>query len=202
MITEFKIFEQSEDIEKRMINDMFSRCSNKKYLDYISREDPDLFVVDDVFDEDEAREHFLEDMYEIEVTKVEDEYLVSFGEFNDEVKNIIGNNPVLLYHYTSSELLKSILDKGLIKGYRRTNSFANSYSGVYLTSESGGNCVRGYVNMAKYQHGGCGIQLYIKKYLKDLVSDPDDADIRSGKYQFITDHVFPNEIIFHEDFHA
>ena len=197
MITEFKIFEGKTDLD--MINDMFSRCDNKQYMKYISEEDPDLFVVNDKFDEFEAKKYFLKDVYNIEVVDVEEQKLVSFYEFTNEINKIIGHNPVLLYHYTSSNLLNSILKNGLITGYKKTNPFSNTYSGVYLTTENSGRVVEGYVRMAVRKHGGMGIQLYVKKYLNDVHPDPDDADLRSGKFQFITEKVFSKEILFHEE---
>lgn len=199
MITKFKIFEHSENTEIEMINDMFSRCDNKKYMKYISSEDPELFVVDGVFDEYESKINFLKDVYDIEIENIENNYIVSFGEFNDEKKKIIGKYPVLLYHYTSSTLLPNILKNGLIKGFHKTNPQANSYSGVYLTTEMTGYSVKLYAKISIQKHGGDGIRLYIKKYLSNIVPDPDDADLRSGKFQFITDHVSPNEIIYHTE---
>jgi hypothetical protein len=51
---------------------------------------------------------------------------------------------------------------------------------------------------ATQKHGGYGIQLYIKTHFSKIQQDPDDADLKSGRYQFITDYVPPQDIIFHE----
>ena len=201
MITTFKIFENN-NIEQNMINEMFSRCNQKVYMNWVSNADIELFTVDDKFDEYEAKVSFLEEQYGIKVIDVEEQNLVSFDENLPELKKIIGNLPILLYHYTSSNLLNSIKKEGLIKGYKKTNPFTNTYSGVYLTTEVSGNAVSGYVKMAIQKHGGRGIQLYIKTYFDKITGDPDDADLRTGRYQFITDYVSPKDIIFYEDYIA
>lgn len=205
MITKFNLFENLEDIETKIYNDIFSRFDTtrfcqRNYLKFISETNPDIFTVDGIFDEFEAKKNFLEGEYDIEVVKVKDEYLVSFNEYNEYVQNLIGDLPVLLYHYTSSSLLNSILEKGLLTGYVRTNPGGNSYSGVYLTTEYSGYAVKIYGNISVKKHGGEEIRLYIKKYLKDLTQDPDDADIRTGRVQFITNQVTPEEIIKHEKY--
>jgi hypothetical protein len=204
MITQFKLFEQHEDVEKKMLNDIISRFSTtrfcqRNYMKYISETNLDYFTVDDVFDEYESKKKFLEDEYDIQVVKIKDEYLVSFNKYTEEIGNLIGNQPVLLYHYTSSKLLPSILEKGLLIGYKKTNPGGNSYAGVYLTTEYSGFAVKIYGNIAVRKHGGREIRLYIKKYLNELTQDPDDADIRTGDYQFITDKVLPDEIITYEN---
>ena len=71
-----------------------------------------------------------------------------------------------------------------------------------MTTEDWGPAVFGYVRKSIQKHGGKGITLYIKKYLKDLQPDPDDVGLRSGRYQFITEHVYPKEIIFNEEIHV
>ena len=200
MITRFKLFENNT--EESIINDMFSRVSKNIYMKWMSEADIDLFTVDDKFDELEARTAFLDEQYGIQVKEVEGQNLISFDEYVPEIKKIVGDYPILLYHYTSENLLESVLKDGLIKGYKKTNPFTNSYSGVYLTTEVSGNAVRGYVIKATQKHGGYGIQLYIKTYFSKIQQDPDDADLKSGRYQFITDYVPPQDIIFHERYFA
>jgi len=202
MITNFKIFESFEDTQREMINNMFSRCDNKEYIKYMSEADVELFSIDDKFDKFESIKYFLKDVYNIEIKEIEENYLVSFRAFDKNIKKIVGDYPCLFYHYTSSTLLNNILRKGLIKGYKKTNPYLNTYSGVYVTTEDWGPAVFGYVRKAIQKHGGKGITLYIKKYLKDLKQDPDDVGLRSGKFQFITEHVYPKEIIFHEEIHV
>ena len=200
MITRFKLFENNT--EESIINDMFSRVSKNVYMKWMSEADIDLFTVDDKFDELEAKTAFLDEQYEIRVIEVEGQNLISFNEYLPDIKKIVGGYPILLYHYTSSNLLSSVLKEGLIKGYKKTNPFTNTYSGVYLTTETTGNAVKGYIRMAYNKHGGDGIQLYIKTYFSKIQQDPDDADLKSGRYQFITDYVPPQDIIFHEPYFA
>jgi len=206
MITNFKIFERSENSlfesnsEENMINDMFSRCDKKVYMKYISEADIELFSINDKFNELEARKYFLKDEYSIEVVEVEEQKLVSFYDYSNDIEDIIGNQPILLYHYTSSNLLKSIEKNGLKTGFKKTNPFSNSYSGVYLTTETSGQAVSNYAKIAVRKHGGKGIQLYIKTNFGNIEQDPDDADLRSGKFQFITEYVSPEQIIFYEEY--
>ena len=67
MITNFKIFESFEDTQRKMINNMFSRCDNKEYIKYMSEADVELFSIDDKFDKFESIKYFLKDFYNIEV---------------------------------------------------------------------------------------------------------------------------------------
>ena len=200
MITQFKLFEHSDGIEKIMVDDMFSRCDKNEFIKYVSRTDPDEFVINDVYNEFKAKKCYLDDVFDIKVKNIEDNYVVSFWGFSNNIHKIIGNNPVLLYHFTSNNLLNSILKNGLLTGHVKTNPFTNSYSGVYLTTQDAGSVINSYVDTAIRKHGGKGVQLYIKKNIKDLEPDPDDSDLRNGKYQFITDHVSPREIIFYEEY--
>jgi hypothetical protein len=193
MITQFKLFEQTDDVETRIINDMISRCENE-FLKYVEKQNH--YRYDDM----KEKKSFLDNVYDITVKNIEDNYVVSFWGFTNNVHRIIGNNPVLVYHFTSSNLLNDILKEGLVQGKVKTNPFSNSYSGVYLTTQNAGTVINSYVDTAIRKHGGKGVQLYIKKNIKDLEPDPDDIDLRTGKYQFITDHVLPREIIFHEKY--
>ena len=88
MITNFKIFESFEDIQREMINNMFSRCDKKEYTKYMSEADVELFSVDDKFSEFEARKNFLKDFYNIEVKDIEENYLVSFRAFDKNIKKL------------------------------------------------------------------------------------------------------------------
>lgn len=109
------------------------------------------------------------------------------------LRKIIGDLPVALYHFTSSRLVKSIREHGL-EGDRPTVNYRQE-DGVYLTSETSGPPVEGYMKRAVTMHGGHPVKLVIKCYLSELMADPDDADINSGQHQFMVGHVPPERIV-------
>jgi hypothetical protein len=64
-----------------------------------------------------------------------------------------------------------------------------------LTTEGSGNAIDGYARNAEQRIGGHAIKLEVKCYLSELQPDPDDADITSGRHQFMVDRVPPERII-------
>lgn len=122
-----------------------------------------------------------------------DNGLITFWTLSKDIQQLIGDLPVALYHFTSSAVMRSIRTEGLhgerVSVNRRTTS------GVYLTTETNGPAVTGYIRNAVAAHGGSPIKLTVKCYLIDLTPDPDDADISSGQHQFLITSVSPEQII-------
>lgn len=94
MITKLKIFE-NRTIEENMINEMFNRCNQEVYMNWMSNADIDLFTVDDKFDELEAKTSFLDEEYGIKVIEIEEQTLVSFDVNLPELEDIIDNLPMV-----------------------------------------------------------------------------------------------------------
>ena len=119
-----------------------------------------------------------------------------------------------LYHGTTSKLLPRILRDGLVPGdepprrkrLRRQDRKSNA-SGpgdhvryqphVFLTAnaDSDASSASWYARGAAATHGGDPVILRVLVPWDDLEPDPDDADIASGRYQFVVDHVPPEAIL-------
>lgn len=137
-------------------------------------------------------QYWLEQEFTISV----DNGMVSFYrlDYMPDTERLIGDNPILLYHFTSSARLRSIRKDGLLPNKRSTNR--RQTDGVFLTSEGDGPAITGYIrNALRGTRAAYGIRLDIRTFLSDIAPDPDDADIQSGATQFITDYVSPDQII-------
>ena len=71
----------------------------------------------------------------------------------------------------------------------------NTQAGVYLTLEAGGTVPRGYIQNAIRNYGGRPLSLTVRADWSDLWPDPDDADISTGRSQFVTSYVPPRDIV-------
>ena len=126
---------------------------------------------------------------------VRDDGLIAFSELSDEVARLVGELPVVLYHYTSSALDKTIRDVGLLPGVEDVNRWGKPNQGVYVTTETAGPAVQGYLRRAVRVHGGDEQAYEIVTRLSELVPDPDDADISSGRKQFVLPRVSPEQVL-------
>jgi hypothetical protein len=124
---------------------------------------------------------------------VREDGLIEFWGLDGTKRKIIGDLPVVLFHYTASKALKSIKHHGLLPDRPSVNY--RKAPGVYLTTEGSGNAIDGYARNAEQRIGGYAIKLEVKCYLHELQSDPDDADISSGRHQFMVNQVPPDRII-------
>ena len=147
------------------------------------------------FDDYYELEWYLEDEYGIMIT----DDIISFDSLDEEVEKIIGNLPVKLYHFAPKKFKKDIIKEGLIKGKHRTNPYGNTYSGVYLTTRTQGKEIDSYKYHIRNTHNSDIILVEVKMYLNEIVPDPDDVDIQSGRNQFISDNISPQRIIKIED---
>jgi len=150
-----------------------------------ARGDRDLLL--DYFDDWVSDEHSLE---------IRGDGLIAFWALEPEVEHIIGDLPVVLYHHTATGVWPDIKRRGLIANPpQQANPYKNLASGVYLTTETSGPAVAGYQRNAVDAFGGRPLVLEIKTTLDDLRPDPDDADISSGRTQFISQYVSPSDIL-------
>jgi hypothetical protein len=175
-----------------MLDILRSRIPKVKLMEYLNDND----AIDDD-DQDYWLEEYLYDTHTIRVNT--DYSAIEIYDLDNSTKNIIGDLPVVLYHFTSSTLQDSISENGLIPAYHKTNTHLNSYSGVYLTSQTTGAAVDGYKNIATQVHGGDPIMVAVKMYIRELSVDKDDSGLSSGAYQFITGKIAPERILYIED---
>jgi hypothetical protein len=101
---------------------------------------------------------------------------------------------VWLYHGTSSRQVPRILRDGLTIGEAKVDP--DETPGVYLTAQRSGAV--DYADRAARVLGGRGVVLRVLVPFDELEPDSDDADIRSGDWQFVTDYV-PTEAILEVD---
>lgn len=169
----------------------------KKWLNEYIGNDPDPSF-DQVWANEGLRLDYFDDWLRDELgVDVQDDGSVMFYYLTPKVEQLIGDLPVLLYHHTSSHLVPKIRREGLRGDVTRSNPHENSGAGVYLTSEASGPAVDGYLRGATGRSkNGRDVSLLVRTHLRDLISDPDDADISSGKHQFILPYVAPSDIIF------
>ena len=172
--------------EESILKDIFTR---------VDKEDFERYWEENNWDEDNdisnVLEYYLKDEQQLTIT----DQGIEFWKLDEDQEELIGDNFVILYHYTSSELVDSIKEHGLQTGFAQTNPHANSYSGIYLTTETSGNAIRGYKIKAVQEHGGNPVEIKVKMYLSELSPDPDDEDISSGDTQFIASYVSPDRIL-------
>jgi hypothetical protein len=125
--------------------------------------------------------------------EVDENGYVEFYKLWEDAENLIGNNIVKLYHFTSDRFLESIKQNGLEIGHNKTNSDGNSYSGIYLTTRTSGKEIDGYkYHIRKY---GNPVLITIRTKLSLIEADVDDYDIESGETQFVIDRVDYKDII-------
>ena len=161
-----------------------------EFADYVASEDLDISTPDDEayeFDEFLSREKNL--------GVDESTGIIDLRYYTPDLYELLQDLPVGLYHYTSSTLVPSIQREGLRLGTEQSNPYENSFAGVYLTTEYSGRAIDGYVYNAVQRHGGEGIRVFVRAYLRDLQPDPDDADIASGDCQFVADAVSVDDIL-------
>jgi hypothetical protein len=137
-------------------------------------------------------DEYLNDEYQITITN---DGLIQFEELTDEVKDIVGNNDVLMYHHTSTGVMDDVSKQGLKETGVDVNRKGEVEKGVYLTTQYSGPEVDGYKQNAVQVHGGNPITLEVKTKVNKLIPDVDDADIKSGIHQFTVDNVSPKNII-------
>ena len=144
--------------------------------------------------DDEDFEDFLEDNFGIQV---QDNGLISVWFLGKAERDIIGVNAILLFHHTASGALAGIVKDGLVPGRHVVNLQApvTKASGVYLTLRDSGPDVDGYARGAAAYHGGDCVALEVRCLVKDLMPDPDDADLSSGRYQYVLPYVRCEDIV-------
>lgn len=135
-------------------------------------------------------DEYLEEVFSIKVRR---DGLIQFWRMLPGVREIIGDLPVAVFHFTASSVLRSIRRDGL-EGDREPVNHRQT-DGVYVTTEQDGPAISGYVRRATSHHGGRPVMITIKAYLDELAPDEDDADIQSGATQFVMDHVPPDRIV-------
>jgi hypothetical protein len=136
---------------------------------------------------------------DVEVT---DDGYVQFDELRSDdecdTQEAVGGLPVLVYHHTTSGALKGIREhRGLVSGqtlgYEPTEH--NSADYVFVTTRRSGPEINGYVWRARQRFGGDHVILTIKTTLYELEPDPDDADLSTGRTQFVLDRVGIDDIV-------
>lgn len=179
--------------DKAILLDMFSRADRAGLLQWAAEND---YSKEELSDEEGLLWVFQQWLHE-EYTISIDRGMVEFYrlDYMDDTRELIGDNPILLYHFTSSARLRSIRKEGLLPNKRSMNR--RQTEGVFLTTESSGPAITGYIRNALQGSRGAayGVRLDIRTFLHDIEPDPDDADIQSGSTQFVTEYVAPKQII-------
>jgi hypothetical protein len=116
---------------------------------------------------------------------VAEDGLIEGNPLTEAAQRLIGDEPVALYHHTSSGLLGEIRTKGLLIG--RPTNFFNTQQGVYVSTIANGEPVDVYQRRAARVHGGEPLALRVRRRLSELKPDPDDADLAWAQgRQFVT----------------
>lgn len=155
----------------------------------LSREEiNDVMNLNDTYWIDE----YLSDTYGISVTE---KGFVQFDELTPEVKKIVGNNEIQLYHHTASGILSGIQKNGLQQSDKDVNRNNAENLGVYLTNEYSGPAADGYKYNAVQAHGGFPLTLEVVTTIDQIQPDANDADISSGRKQFVVQGINPEDIL-------
>jgi len=180
-----RLFENFKS-EIDVMSDLISRINRKELQLYM---DDNNWESDD---EESAIEYLLSDEYSL---RVDDSGLIEFEYLDKSIIRLIGDNYVKLYHFAPEKYRDNINKDGLISGVVKTNSYQNSYSGIYLTTQTTGPVVNGYKTKIRDTHNCEPIMVVVKAKLQDISPDPDDSGISSGRYQFIISKVLPGDIV-------
>jgi hypothetical protein len=178
--------------DEEILQDIYTRVNKEEFNNWLednSSQSLNSIEEDDLFYE---LENFLDDEKNIRVV----DSIIEFYKLWEDVENLIGDNPIKLYHFTSNKFIDSIKNNGLDMGHNKTNPYSNSYSGVYLTTETSGNVIDGYKNHIRQISNDSEVAMIeVKMYMNELTPDHDDSDISSGETQFISDRIEPNRIL-------
>ena len=179
-------FPEDDPRDVAILQDMLTRADQNKVRQWATQND---------WDDDEDFMHvfgyWLRDEHGITVSNGMVEF---YRLWHRDTERLIGENPVLLYHFTSSARVAAIRKHGLVSGKRSVNR--TQTEGVYLTTEASGPAITGYIhNALRGTTKAYGVRIDVRTYLREVQPDPDDEDISSGATQFITDYVAPSQII-------
>jgi hypothetical protein len=117
-------------------------------------------------------------------------------ELTPEVEKALGPHAeIVLYHMTSTAVLPQIAREGLRVTGKDVNRQGESPDGVFLSSSGSGTPMDLYGRAAEQAHGGDAVLLEVACRLADLRPDLHDADIRSGRTQFMVPQVQPGQIV-------
>ena len=151
---------------------------------------------DEVRDDSDVFDDFLYETFGIEINDTHKAVELSYADDDNEWLLRKVDPPVLLYHHTTDTFKDSIRREGLRVGQERSDRLMqNTQAGVYLTLEAWGTVPRGYIQNAIRNYGGRPLSLTVRADWSDLWPDPDDADISSGRSQFVTSYVPPRNIV-------
>lgn len=180
-----KILKEQFD-ESTVLDDVMSRVNDKELRQYMQENN---WEVDELED---AREYFLEDEYGISINS---SGIIDINSLNNKIRQLIGQNYIRLYHFTSSNFQDSIRENGLVQGLNKTNPHKNSYSGIYLTSRMTGPEIDGYKSIVRNKYNSDVICVSVKMLTSEIKKDLDDADLSSGETQFVSGNISPDRII-------
>jgi hypothetical protein len=173
---------------KAALDRINSRINKRAYQKWMRENNWD----DDTYDPYDPLEAYLKDEFQIEVTPEGD---VEFWDMNSSVRRLIGDLPVIVWHHSSDAIAPTVAREGLRRITRGVNRHMNSSSGVYVTTLGSGKDVDQYHAMAVRGHGGNPFSYQIRTTFDQLTPDPDDADIYSGRFQYVMASVPPQQIL-------
>jgi hypothetical protein len=106
-----------------------------------------------------------------------------------ESARLLERLPFELHHATSSEILELIEEQGQLRGakaqHQITDEQFSSAAGLYLSSDFG-HAFGHYGEIAEDRWGGEAVAITVLVFAEELQPDPDDANLGSGRHQWIT----------------
>lgn len=189
--------------KKITLRALLAQANQRSFTAYVADvyedEDERAEVLADEDDKLELLEQYLEAQCAI---GVRDDGLVTFDRMyrtrECNTAKTIGDLPVVLYHHTVASALPGIYARGgLVRGIDlgQKPTKRDSAAFVFMTTQLGGMAIDGYVSRARQRFGGRHVMLEIKTTLAEIEPDPDDADISTGRTQFVTDFVPLSDIV-------
>ena len=122
---------------------------------------------------DEAVFAYLLDQFGVRVNR---DGSISLKVINSVVRKFLGGHSIIVYHHTSSALLESIREKGLVAGLHKVGRKADLSKVVFVTTERTGDRPALFSKRACDSFGGSPVALMCRVPFTDLRIDKDESD--------------------------
>ena len=128
--------------------------------------------------------------------KVLDDGSLLVHSFTSYVRKFLHGHEVIVHHHTSSTLLPSIQEQGLIAGVHKVNRVHDDFRGVYVTTEQRGEHPARYAARAVELFGGEAVCVSCRVAFSDIAIDKDEPDYSRWPFHQVVRHdIRPDQVL-------